>query len=344
MAIYPFLRPLIFTVDAERAHSLTIAALKASPIGRAPRSPRSLANKVAGLTFPNPVGLAAGFDKNAEVPAKTLSLGFGFAEVGTVTPLAQPGKPKPRIFRLATDQAVINRLGFNNGGQAEAAARLAGRDRERGIVGINIGANKDSPDRIADYEAGVQAMAPLADYLTINISSPNTPGLRALQDEAALDALLARAIAVRGEQGPPLFLKVAPDLEPADIDAIARIVITRSIDALIVGNTTISRPELHSDKAGETGGLSGRPLAKLARQRLTDFRTATAATIPIIAVGGIDSADEAWMRIRAGASLVQLYTALAYHGPGLGRRIVLGLDTLCRRDGFGTIAEAIGTA
>ncbi|MGP1281759.1 MAG: quinone-dependent dihydroorotate dehydrogenase [Parasphingopyxis sp.] len=343
MAIYPLLRPLVFALDAERAHALTIAALKAAPIGAPPRSPPALANRVAGLDFPNPVGLAAGFDKNAEVPEKMLGLGFGFAEVGTLTPLPQPGNPTPRIFRLTADRAVINRLGFNNGGQADAARRLARRDRTRGIVGINIGANKDSEDRIADYETGVRAMAPLADYLTINISSPNTPGLRALQDEGALDALLERVMAARGADGPPVFLKVAPDLEPADIDAIARIAVTRTIDALVVGNTTISRPALRSELASETGGLSGRPLAALARQRLADFRVATGGAMPIIAVGGIDSAEEAWARIRAGASLVQLYSALAYEGPGLGRRIVLGLDRLRARDGFETIGDAVGS-
>ncbi len=343
MAIYPIIRPMVFLLDAERAHSLTIAGLKAAPLGPPPASPRALAIRVAGLDFPNPVGLAAGFDKNAEVADKILALGFGFAEVGTLTPLPQSGNPKPRMFRLVIEHGVINRLGFNNNGQAVAAKRLAKRDRTRGIVGINIGANKDSEDRIADYETGVRVMAPLADYLTINISSPNTPGLRALQDEGALDALLERAIAARAPDGPPIFLKVAPDLEPADIDAISRIAMDRSIDALIVGNTTITRPELTSRHAAETGGLSGRPLARLARQRLGDFRDATGGEMPIIAVGGIDSAKEAWARIRAGASLVQLYTALAYQGPSLGRDIVRGLERLRKCDGFASIAEAIGS-
>jgi dihydroorotate dehydrogenase len=344
MALYPMIRPLAFLLDAERVHGMTIAALKAAPIGGPPPSPPGLAIRVAGLDFPNPVGLAAGFDKNAEVPSKMLGLGFGFAEVGTLTPLPQPGNPRPRIFRLVVDEAVINRLGFNNGGQEAALKRLAGRDRSRGIVGINIGANKDSVDRIADYETGMRAMAPLADYLTINISSPNTPGLRALQDEGALDALLERALAARGPDGPPVFLKVAPDLEPADIDAVARISMARKLNALIVGNTTISRPSLRSAHTDESGGLSGVPLAPLARQRLTDFRKATGGAMPLIAAGGIDSAEEAWARIRAGASLVQLYTALAYKGPGLGRRIALGLDRLRAEAGFATIAEAVGTA
>ena len=349
MAIYPFIRPMMFMLDAETAHSLTIAGLKAVPLGAAPRSPPGLASRVAGLDFPNPVGLAAGFDKNAEVPDKILALGFGFAEVGTLTPLPQSGNPKPRMFRLVAEQGVINRLGFNNGGQAAAAERLRRRDRKRGIVGINIGANKDSADRIADYEAGVRAMAPLADYLTINISSPNTPGLRALQDESALDALLERAMTARDDTEtaslrPPLFLKVAPDLEPADVDAISRIAIEREIDGLIVGNTTISRPDLRSPRAFETGGLSGRPLATLAGRRLADFRRATGGAMPLIAAGGIDSADEAWSRICAGASLVQLYTALAYRGPGLGRYIVRGIERLRKHHGFASIAAAVGSA
>ncbi|QLC22620.1 quinone-dependent dihydroorotate dehydrogenase [Parasphingopyxis sp. CP4] len=344
MAIYPLLRPMIFTLDAERAHGLTIAALKMAPIGSPPASPPALTQTITGLTFPNPVGLAAGFDKNAEVPRQMLGLGFGFAEVGTLTPLPQPGNPKPRMFRLTADQGVINRLGFNNDGQTSAAERLSRRDRSRGIVGINIGANKDSEDRVADYEIGVRAMAPLADYLTINISSPNTPGLRALQDEGALDDLLARCMAARGDHSVPIFLKVAPDLEPADIDAITRIAMARQINALIIGNTTISRPELRSVHAQETGGLSGKPLATLARERLADFRSATGGVLPLIAVGGIDSAEEAWSRIRAGASLIQIYTALAYHGPGLARRIVHGLEQLRQRDGFDTLTAAVGTA
>lgn len=342
MSFYRLFRPLVFMLDAERAHRSTIAGLKAAPIVPAKPSPPEMHVRLAGLTFPNPLGLAPGFDKDAEVFDEMLSLGFGHVEVGTLTPLPQSGNPKPRIFRLTADQAVINRLGFNNRGQQAATKRLVRRKRGRGIVGINIGANKDSDDRIADYEAGVHAMAPLADYLTINISSPNTPGLRALQDEGALDALLECVMAARGSDAPPVFLKVAPDLEPVDIDAISRIAVARRIDALIVGNTTISRPNLQSKSADESGGLSGRPLALLARQRLTDFRKATGAAMPIIAVGGIDSAEEAWARILAGASLVQLYTALAYHGPGLGKRIVLGLDSLRKRDGFASISDAIG--
>lgn len=347
MALYPLLRPLIFALDAERAHRLTIAALKLIPARRPPAWPETLRVRVAGLDFPNPVGLAAGFDKDAEVFDQMPALGFGFVEIGTLTPLPQQGNPRPRLFRLAEDRAVINRMGFNNLGQHAAKQRLA-RRRRGGIVGVNLGANKDSRDRIADYEAGAAAMAGVADYLTINVSSPNTPGLRALQGPATLDALIERTLAARGgstepgEARPPVFLKVAPDLEPAEIDAIARIVIERGIDALIVGNTTVGRPPLRSRYAGESGGLSGRPITDLALSRLRHFRAATGDAIPLIAVGGIGSAEDAWARIRAGASLVQLYTALAYEGPGVARRIVKGLDAIRARAGFASIAEAIG--
>jgi dihydroorotate dehydrogenase len=301
-----------------------------------------LAVEVAGIEFPNPVGLAAGFDKDAEVFHRMLGFGFGFVEVGTVTPRPQTGNPKPRLFRLAEDEAVINRMGFNNRGQAAAAARLVKRDRKAGIVGINIGANKDSTDRIADYAAGVRAMLGLADYLTVNISSPNTPGLRALQDKGALDELLAAVMDARGA-GPPLFLKVAPDLEPADVDDIARAAIDHRLDALIVANTTISRPMLASPHREETGGLSGAPLKALALQRLRDFRRATGGQISLIAAGGIGSGADAYARIKAGASLVQLYSALVYRGPGLAKQINRDLKALLARDGFARLTDAIGT-
>jgi len=341
MALYPLIRPLVFRLDAERAHGLSIAALERMP-GRKPRrtDPR-LATRVAGLDFPTPVGLAAGYDKDARVPDAMLGQGFGFVEVGTLTPLPQAGNPQPRLFRLADDRAVINRMGFNNGGQAAAFARLAARER-RGIVGVNVGANKDSADRVADYAKGVATMAPVADYLAINISSPNTPGLRALQEAAALDELLAAVIEARGESGPPIFLKVAPDLDPNDIDALARVVVDRKLDALIIANTTISRPPLSSPHATEQGGLSGEPLRPLALQRLRDFRHATGSAIPLIAAGGIASAADAYARIRAGASLVQLYSALVYEGPGLATRIARGLLPLLERDGFETVAAAVG--
>jgi dihydroorotate dehydrogenase len=346
MAFYPILRPIIFRLDAERAHRLTIAALKMKPAGRPVAVDPMMAIRVAGLDFPNPVGLAAGFDKDAEVFAQMLGLGFGSAEVGTLTPRAQGGNPKPRLFRLAEDRAVINRLGFNNGGQAAAGVRLARRKRGQGIVGINIGANKDKAAgsaAIADYVAGVRAMARHADYLTVNISSPNTPGLRALQDKGALAELLEAVMAERGADGPPVFLKVAPDLLPQDVADIAAVAIEQKIDALIVSNTTISRPPLRSRHAGEAGGLSGAPLLALALERLRDFRRATGGALPLIAAGGVASGADAWARIKAGASLVQLYSALVYEGPGLARRIVAELNALMLAEGLSNVSEAIGT-
>jgi len=342
MRLFPLIRPALFALDAERAHRLTIVGLKAVPAVQPRHDPR-LAVTVAGLRFPSPVGLAAGVDKDAEVPDAFLSLGFGFVEVGTLTPLPQPGNPRPRLFRLAEDRAIINRFGFNNQGQPAAYARLA-RRRRQGLVGVNVGANKDAADRIADYAAGVRAMAPVADYLTVNVSSPNTPGLRALQDAGALDALLAAALDARGPDGPPLFLKVAPDLQPAAVDAIARVSLDRGIDALIVSNTTVARPDLRSAHAAEPGGLSGKPLAPLALQRLRDFRTATGGRLPLVAAGGIASGADAYARILAGASLVQLYSALAYEGPFLARRIARDLLALLARDGHASITEAIGRA
>ncbi|MGE3690654.1 MAG: quinone-dependent dihydroorotate dehydrogenase [Novosphingobium sp.] len=341
--LYSLIRPALFRLDPESAHGLALTALKLSPFGRRAGPGGPLAVDVAGLRFPNPLGMAAGFDKDAEVPDALLRLGFGFAEVGSITPLAQAGNPKPRLFRLEEDRAVINRMGFNNRGGAVAAQRLAARIHRQGIVGANIGANKQSSDRIADYAAMTALMAPLASYLVVNVSSPNTPGLRALQDEAALGALLDAVLAARGRKGPPVFLKVAPDLEPADIEAIARIALDKQLGALIVSNTTISRPPLKSVHAGEAGGLSGEPLRELALLRLRQFRKATGGEMPLVGVGGIASAEDAWARIRAGASLVQLYSAMVYEGPGIARRIVRGLEALMRRDGFAAIAEAVGS-
>ena len=344
---YRLLRPLLFQIPAETAHWLTIAALQVAPIARRPEMAARLTQRVAGIPFPNPVGLAPGFDKNAVVPDAMLGLGFGFAEIGTVTPRPQAGNPRPRLFRLVEDRAVINRMGFNNDGADAVVRRLSARARGHGpgpgIVGVNIGANKDSSDRIADYAEMTRIMAPLARYLTVNISSPNTPGLRDLQDEGALAALLDAVIAARGTVATPIFLKLAPDLETADIDAICRIAIDRRIDALIISNTTIGRPALRSAHAGETGGLSGEPLRDLALQRLRDFRKASGAQIPLIGVGGIATVDDAWARIRAGASLVQIYSALVYEGPGLARRIVKGLAERTRAEGMGSIAEAVGS-
>lgn len=346
--LFRLLRPALFALDPETGHRLAIDALRALP-AREPQRPGRLAIEVAGIAFPNPLGLAAGFDKDAEVPDAVLGQGFGFAEVGSITPLPQPGNPKPRLFRLVEDRAVINRMGFNNAG-AEAALKRLERRRERaqtGVLGINIGANKDSADRIADYARMTRLMAPHASYLAVNVSSPNTPGLRALQDEGALTALLDAVIEARAETmpiaPPPIFLKLAPDLERADIDAIARIAIDKALGALIVSNTTISRPPLRSRHAVEAGGLSGAPLGPLALERLRDFRKATGGAVPLVGVGGIASAGDAWERIRAGASLVQLYSALVYHGFGLATRILRGVEALMQRDGFSSIAEAVGS-
>jgi len=341
--IYPLIRPLAFGLDAERAHRFTIGALKLSPARGPRRFPSVLNSKVAGLDFASPVGLAAGFDKDAEVPLQMLGLGFGFVEVGTVTPRPQDGNPRPRLFRLRKDDAVINRMGFNNEGQPAAFARLMRCGRHPGIVGVNIGANKDSGDRVADYAEGVRAMSPVASYLTINISSPNTPGLRQLQDEGALKALLSAVNQARPKGGPPIFLKVAPDLGEGEPDQIVRAAIHYGIDAIIVANTTVSRPGLKSTQSGESGGLSGAPLKRLALKALRDFRAASGGEIPLIGVGGIADADDAWERIRAGASLVQLYTAMVYQGPGIAWRIAHGLAERVRRAGFANIAEAVGT-
>ncbi len=341
--IYKLLRPALFLSDAECAHRMSLAALSAMPLRKAPASDPVLAQMVSGLNFPSPVGLAPGYDKNAEVAAPILRMGFGFTEVGTLTPRPQEGNPRPRLFRLVEDEAVINRMGFNNDGQRAASIRLEKlrRVKHPGPIGINIGANKDSDDRIADYAVGVRDMERYADYLTVNISSPNTPGLRALQDKSALDDLLAAVMAARSGDT-PVFLKVAPDLEPADIDDIVAVTIARGIDALIISNTTITRPNLLSRHAGESGGLSGAPLKDLALQRLRDFRSASGGAMTLIGVGGIGSAADAYARIRAGASLVQLYSALVYEGPWLAAKINRGLAAMLKRDGFANVADAIG--
>ena len=341
--LYQFARPLLFQADAEAAHNLSLTALRLMPIPALGSNCPVLAQTFAGLQFANPVGLAPGYDKNAEVPVEILRLGFGFTEVGTLTPLPQAGNPKPRLFRLVEDQAVINRMGFNNDGQQAAIDLLRNIPEQAriGPIGINIGANKDSADRVADYVIGVRNMEALADYLTVNISSPNTPGLRALQDKAALDDLLAQVMAAR-TRDTPVFLKVAPDLQPADIDDIVAVAMSRGIAALIVSNTTISRPALISRHKGEAGGLSGAPLRDMAQQRVIDFRKASGGQLPLIGVGGITSAEDAYARIRAGASLVQIYSALVYQGPGLARKINKQLARLLKADGFSNIAEAIG--
>ena len=340
--LFALAKPAIFMLDGETAHRLTLAALRLAPASAPPRADPVLTMRIAGIDFPTPVGLAPGFDKNAEVPHAMFGFGFGFVEIGTVTPLPQVGNPRPRLFRLVEDRAVINRMGFNNDGAEAVVARLKAAEHRAGIIGVNIGANKDSADRIADYATMTRAMAPLARYLTVNVSSPNTPGLRALQDAGALAALLDAVLEARGAHRCPVFLKLAPDLEPADIDAITRIALDKGLDALIVSNTTITRPAMRSRHAGQTGGLSGAPLRDLAHQRLRDFQAASGGKIALIGVGGIASAQDAYARIRAGAALVQIYSALVYEGPGLAAKINRELKALLKRDGFATLAEAVG--
>ena len=334
-------------LDPEAAHRATVRMM-ASPL--APRfhvrSDPMLSIRVAGIDFPNPLGLAAGFDKNAEVPNAMLRLGFGFVEVGAATPRAQPGNDRPRVFRLTEDAAVINRYGFNNDGLEKIAVRLA-RRRRAGIVGVNLGANKDSEDRIEDFVAGVRRLEGLVDFYTVNISSPNTPGLRALQDKAALAELLSRVIAARDalRTKAPVFLKVAPDLADADKADIAAAVMGSGVAALIVSNTTIARPAgLKSPYASEKGGLSGRPLFAPSTALLREFHQALKGRMPLIGVGGVSSADDAYAKIRAGASLVQLYTALIYHGPALIAEIVEGLPKRLKADGFQRLSDAVGAA
>jgi dihydroorotate dehydrogenase len=299
-----------------------------------------------GLSFQNPLGLAAGFDKNAEVPDVMLALGFGFVEVGTVTPRPQEGNSRPRLFRLGEDRAVINRLGFNNVGHAPVLERLRRRKHKPGILGVNLGANKDSTDRIADYVAGINAFSDVASYFTINISSPNTPGLRNLQSAAELPALLMRLNEARQAQTRqvPMLLKIAPDLEADEMEAIAQCCLDAAVDGVIISNTTLSRPELHSPHAKETGGLSGAPLFDLSTQQLARFYLLTQGKIPLIGVGGIANADQAWSKICAGASLLQLYSALVFQGPELVQEILAGLSRKLAVTNFATLSQAVGTS
>lgn len=341
--IYDLVRPLVFALDPERAHGLTLRALPLWPVMTQRGDDPVLHTVLAGLNLPNPIGLAAGFDKNVEVPDAMLRLGFGFVECGSVTPRPQAGNPQPRLFRLVEDRAVINRMGFNNDGMAAAAAKLRARGGKSGVVGINLGANKESDDRTADYVTGMAGLGALADYVTVNISSPNTPGLRALQDAGALTDLIARVQAARPAGCGPLFVKVAPDLEGPDFDTIARAAIDGDVDGLIVSNTTLSRDGLRSGLKGEAGGLSGAPLAGLAMTALRAFRSSTGGALPLVAAGGIGSGAEALARIRAGASAVQLYSALVYEGPGLVSRIKSDLAAGLRAAGFASVGEAVGT-
>lgn len=333
------------TLDPEDAHRLTIRALALGLGPRAPAPDPTLATEVAGLSLPSAVGLAAGFDKNAEAFGPMLAAGFGFVECGTVTPLPQAGNPRPRLFRLSEDEAVINRMGFNNAGVEAFAARI-GRPGRPGPVGANIGANKDSEDRIGDYVTGLKRLWGLADWFTLNISSPNTPGLRALQTRAALEELLGRAAETRdalpANKAVPMFLKVAPDLEDAEIEAIVETVLAFGLSGIIVANTTISRPGLRSREAAETGGLSGAPLRDLAQSVLGRFSAVAAGRLPLIGAGGIATGADAYDRIRAGASAVQLYSALVYAGPGLAVRLSRDLAARLRADGFRSVSEAVG--
>jgi dihydroorotate dehydrogenase len=353
-------------LPAETAHRVTLrlTGLFAPLLPQAPPDDKRLGVTAFGLSFSNPVGLAAGFDKDAEVPDAMGKLGFGFVECGTVTPKPQSGNPRPRLFRLSEDGAVINRMGFNNRGMEAAAGKLMAR-RGKGIVGINIGANKDSADRVADYVQGFLRLAPLADYVTVNVSSPNTPGLRGLQNKEELASLLraltqARASLLRARSGGhkggrsalavqaggsyPILLKIAPDLDEHALDEIAETAIASGIEGVIVSNTTLARPSLKSAHAGETGGLSGRPLLAPSTAVLRQMYTRLPRTIVLIGAGGISSGADAYEKIRAGAILVQLYTGLVYEGPGLVARIKRELLACLMRDGFESIADAVGAS
>jgi dihydroorotate dehydrogenase len=348
-------RPLLRALDPEDAHGLAIKALKLVPQVRPAPEALQLAIRAFGLNFPNPLGVAAGFDKNAAVPDALLRLGFGFVEIGTVTPRPQPGNARPRIFRLAADEGVINRLGFNSEGAAAVLARLAARataadNRPGGIVGVNVGANKDSTDRIDDYVRLIDSFAPVASYFTVNISSPNTPGLRDLQQAKTLDALLARVVDARERAqrraGPaPVLLKIAPDLTLSELDDVVGIARKRRIDGMIVGNTTIARPQSLRDRerARQAGGLSGRPLFKLSTRMLAETFVRAEAAFPLIGAGGIDSGATAIAKIKAGATLLQLYTGLTYRGIGLVSEIKTDLVAALRRGNRNTLSALTGS-
>jgi dihydroorotate dehydrogenase len=349
-SLFGLARPFIHSLDAETAHHGTIKALKLLPLPERKADPACLAVEAFGLSFPNPVGLAAGFDKNAEVPDQALRLGFGFAEVGGVTPLAQSGNPKPRVFRLAEDGAVINRYGLNSEGAEAVRKRLAAR-RRIGIVGVNIGANKDATDRTADYVTLVRELGGVCDYISINVSSPNTPGLRNLQGKAVLDDLLARVIAARdalplsaNEKSVPLLLKIAPDVSEHDLDDMVSVARSRRIEGMIVSNTTIERPATlrNTVLAKETGGLSGKPLFAASTRILAQTYLRVEGQFPLIGVGGIDSVETARAKLEAGATLIQFYSAMVFKGPGLAQEIANGLADICRREGLVNISAITG--
>jgi dihydroorotate dehydrogenase len=349
---YTLARPLLHALDPERAHGLTIAALKLGFAGRSHAAADPvLSCRVWNLEFSNPIGLAAGFDKDAEVMDAMLAFGFGFVEAGTVTPLPQPGNPKPRLFRLDEDQAVINRFGFNSKGLAAFSANLAQRRRtgKVGIVGANVGKNRDTEDAAADYVKGIEEVTRLADYLVCNVSSPNTPGLRALQARGQIQQLIERVLEARArstpdaQRPPPLLAKVGPDLDEAQLRDIAEVALATGIDGLIVGNTTIDRPAgLRSRQRDEAGGLSGLPLMPKATECLAAMYRHTRGRLPIVGCGGVASGADAYAKIRAGASLVQLYSALVFHGPQLVERIRRELAQRLKADGFDSVAAAVG--
>jgi dihydroorotate dehydrogenase len=342
-------RPLLRALDPEDAHALALHALARAPLPRSAVDDERLTVGAFGLTFPNPLGIAAGFDKNARAPDAILRLGCGFAEVGTVTPRPQAGNPRPRIFRLDADGAVINRLGFNNEGFDAVRARLLARRGRSGIVGVNIGANADAANRTADYVAGVAAFAPFASFLTINVSSPNTPGLRDLQGRAALDDLLARVLAARANfatdaSRTPVLLKIAPDLTLADLDEVVAVARSRGVDGMIVSNTTLARPAnlRDRDKARQAGGLSGRPLFALSTRMLAETFVRAEGAFPLIGAGGIDSGAAAFAKVRAGASLLQLYTGLVFRGAGLIAAIKRDLVDLIRVGRHERLSDVVG--
>ncbi|WP_398466948.1 quinone-dependent dihydroorotate dehydrogenase [Tardiphaga sp.] len=344
-----FSLPMLRLLDAEDAHRLAIRGLKLLPYAKPRPDDPKLAVRAFGLNFPNPVGIAAGFDKHAEAPDALLRLGFGFAEIGTVTPLPQPGNPRPRLFRLERDEAVINRFGFNSEGAAPVLKRLAARAQRGGIVGVNVGANKDSTDRTQDYVKLIETFAPVASYFTVNVSSPNTPGLRNLQQASELDDLLARVIEARDRVrktagDSPVLLKIAPDLGLADLDDVVHVARSRGVDGMIVANTTIGRPPTLRDQATakETGGLSGRPLFRLSTRMVAETFVRVEGAFPLIGAGGIDSGGAALTKIRAGASLIQVYSSLVYKGLGLVDAIKADLTSTLLRTGRDSLSEIVG--
>lgn len=342
--------PVLRWLDPEDAHRLAIQGLRFLPPGKPHADDPKLAVRAFGLNFPNPIGMAAGFDKSAEVPDALLRLGFGFVEIGSVTPKPQSGNPRPRLFRLERDEAVINRMGFNNDGAETALRRLAARAQHGGIVGVNVGANKDSPDRVNDYVKLIETFAPVASYFTVNVSSPNTPGLRNLQEGALLDDLLARVIdarqRVRESAGDtPVLLKIAPDLSLAQLDEVVQVARSRRVDGMIVSNTTIARPSTLREemRAKEQGGLSGRPLFRLSTRMVAETYVRVEGAFPLIGVGGVDSGGAALTKIRAGASLIQLYSSLVYKGLGIVDEIKRDLASTLLRTGRDSLSEIVGS-